>query len=269
MLPHTPWRLKAGCKPAILAQMRRRAEGDTAAHEPCHPLVFANLRCRPRPMRQLILELLPEAAPDLDNFVAGSNGEVIAGLCRWLQPGNGETCLFLWGDAGAGKTHLLRASGAHYIDSAADPALATLAEDDTRSGGRIAIDNVEALDASGQIALFNAFNRLRASGGALLAAGNEPPLRLKLREDLRTRLGSGLMFRVHALTDAEKIAALAAQAKARGLRLPPEAFPYILARAPRDMRSLAAILVALDRLSLEQKRPITLPLLREVLQGPR
>ena len=217
-------------------------------------------------MRQLLLDLLPDAAPSLDNFVAGSNGEVLAGLRRWLLPANGETCLYLWGDGGAGKTHLLRAINAPYVDAAADPGLRTLAEDDTRRGGRLAVDNVEALDADGQIALFNAFNRLRASGGALLAAGNEPPLRLTLREDLRTRLGSGLVFRVHALSDAEKIAALAAQASARGMRLPPESFPYLLARAPRDMRSLAAILVALDRYSLEQQRPITLPLLREVLQ---
>jgi DnaA family protein len=93
-------------------------------------------------------------------------------------------------------------------------------------------------------------------------------LRLALREDLRTRLGSGLICLLAPLSDAEKIAALAAQAQARGLRLPPEAYPYLLARVPRDMRSLAAVLAALDGYSLEHKRPITLPLLREVLQAP-
>ena len=127
---------------------------------------------------------------------------------------------------------------------------------------------MEALSESGQIALFNLFNRLRAAGGRLLAAGNAPPLQLRLREDLRTRLGYGLIHRVQPLTDAEKIAALAAQAEARGLRLPADALDYLLARAPRDMRSLVAFLGALDRYSLEHKRPITLPLLREVLQSP-
>jgi DnaA family protein len=68
------------------------------------------------------------------------------------------------------------------------------------------------------------------------------------------------------LSDAEKLAALAEQARARGLTLPPEALPTFSSRAPRDMRSLSALLVAIDRYSLEQKRPITLPLLREVLQ---
>jgi DnaA family protein len=119
--------------------------------------------------------------------------------------------------------------------------------------------------ASGQIVLFNLINRLRTSGGRLLAAADAPPLRLALREDLRTRLGSGLVYRLQPLSDAEKLAALAEQARARGLVLPPEVFSYLFSRAPRDMRSLTRC-CAIDRYSLEQQRPITLPLLREVLQ---
>ena len=102
----------------------------------------------------------------------------------------------------------------------------------------------------------------------MLTSASQPPLHLALREDLRTRLGSGLIYRLHCLTDGDKIAALTALATTRGLRLPPEALDYLLARAPRDMRSLAALLMALDRYSLEHKRPITLPLLREVLLTP-
>jgi DnaA family protein len=130
------------------------------------------------------------------------------------------------------------------------------------------VDHVETLSETGQIALFNLFNRLRANGGRLLVAATHPPVQLKLREDLRTRLGSGLIYRLQPLTEPEKITALAAQALSRGMRLPAGALDYLLARAPRDMRSLAALLVALDRYSLEHKRPITLPLLRAVLQNP-
>jgi DnaA family protein len=212
-------------------------------------------------MRQLILELLPEAAPGLDNFVAGGNGEALTGLAAWLAPENREPLLMLWGGPGAGKTHLLRASEAHYIDASIDPELAAIGE----LLDFYAIDNVELLGESGQIALFNLFNRLRAAGGRLLVAATVPPLQLKLREDLRTRLGSGLIYRLQPLTDAEKIGAISAQAIARGLRLPPDALNYLFARAPRDMRSLTAFMTALDRYSLEHKRPITLPLLREVL----
>lgn len=217
-------------------------------------------------MRQLILDLLPESPPRLDNFVAGGNSEALTGLAAWLAPESREPSLLLWGDAGAGKTHLLRASEAYYSDAAADPDLAGIEEYDGAPQLLHAVDNVEALSDSGQIALFNLFNRLRASGGRLLTAATLPPRQLALREDLRTRLGSGLIYRLQALTDSEKIEALSAQAMARGLRLPADALGYLLARAPRDMRSLSALLVALDRYSLEHKRAITLPLLREVLQ---
>ena len=213
-------------------------------------------------MRQLILDLLPEAPPSLDNFVTGSNAEALTGLADWLAPTHRESLFLLWGEAGAGKSHLLQASQYAYSDARRDPDLSGVEPQNDCH----AVDHVEALDAAGQIALFNLINRLRARGGRLLAAASAPPMHLALREDLRTRLGSGLVYRLLPLSDAEKLAALSEQARARGLVLPPEAFSYLFSRAPRDMRSLAALLTAIDRYSLEQKRPITLPLLREVLQ---
>lgn len=216
-------------------------------------------------MQQLILDLLPENPPSLANFVPGTNAEALAALAGWLAPACREPSLLLWGETGSGKTHLLHASGAQYFDATETPDLQeTEALGDTAH--HIAIDNVEALSAAGQIALFNLFNRLRAAGGHLLTTASQPPQDLTLREDLRTRLGYGLVFRLSTLTDDEKLTALAAQAASRALRLPTGALDYLLARAPRDMRHLMAVLVALDRYSLEHKRPITLPLLREVLQ---
>ena len=216
-------------------------------------------------MRQLILELIHEAPHRFDNYVAGGNGEALTGLAGWLAPESPEPSLLIWGETAAGKTHLLQASEACYSDALVNPDLTDVAEQ-VNDNSFHAVDHVEALSEIGQIALFNLFNRLRASGGRLLTATQLPPRQLEVREDLRTRLGSGLIYRLHALTDGEKIDALSTQATARGLRLPPDALDYLLARAPRDMRSLAALLVALDRYSLEHKRAITLPLLREVLQ---
>ena len=113
--------------------------------------------------------------------------------------------------------------------------------------------------------MFNLFNRLRAVGGRLLTAADGPPRQLRLREDLRTRLGSGLIYRLHPLSDSEKAAALATQARERALKLTPEAIDYLMRHAPRNMRSLSALIVALDRYTLEHKRAVTLPLLRELL----
>jgi len=217
---------------------------------------------RPKPMRQLTLDLLPESPPTLDNFVAGGNAETVAALTGWLAGARRETSFCLWGDAGSGRSHLLLASGFAYVDAVRDPALAT-----APGSGQLAIDHVEALDETGQIALFNHFNRLKMAAGMLLTAAGRPPAHLALREDLRTRLGSGLIYRLQPLSDTEKAAALAAQARERALKLTPEAIEYLMRHAPRDMRTLSAFIVALDRYTLEHKRAVTLPLLRELLRA--
>lgn len=215
------------------------------------------------PMRQLILDLLPESPPSLDNFVAGGNAQTLALLTEWLAGTRIDTSFCLWGEAGSGRSHLLQASGFAYVDAAHDPALKKVPAAD-----QLAVDHVEMLNETGQIALFNHFNRLKMATGRLLTATNQPPAHLALREDLRTRLGSGLICRLLPLSDAEKAEALAAQARERALKLTPEIIDYLMRHAPRDMRTLSAIIVALDQYTLEQKRAVTLPLLRELLQSP-
>ena len=211
-------------------------------------------------MRQLILDLLPESPPSLDNFVAGGNGEALAAFTGWLAGERSETSFCLWGEAGSGCSHLLLASCFAYINAMRDPALEGVPD-----AAELAVDHVEALNERGQIALFNNFNRLKMSCGMLLTAAGKPPKHLALREDLRTRLGSGLIYRLLPLSDGEKAAALAAQAKERALKLTPEAIDYLMRHAPRDMRTLSTFIVALDRFTLEHKRAVTLPLLRELL----
>ncbi|WP_262358528.1 HdaA/DnaA family protein, partial [Bordetella pertussis] len=103
---------------------------------------------------------------------------------------------------------------------------------------------------------------------ALAVSGDRAPMSLPLREDLRTRLGWDLVFRLDPLSDADKLAALTAQAAERGLQLAPEVINWMLTHHERDIRKLAALLDALDRYSLATGRPITIPLLRAMLADP-
>ena len=62
-----------------------------------------------------------------------------------------------------------------------------------------AVDDCDCLSPAQQIALFNLFNEVRAHPvSALVATGNDAPLALTVREDLRTRLGWGLVFHLAA-----------------------------------------------------------------------
>ncbi|MFC7299060.1 DnaA regulatory inactivator Hda [Herminiimonas aquatilis] len=220
-------------------------------------------------MRQLLLDLPAEKPQTLASFVIGANAELLQLLQRLEQQvpvGLDERFVYLWGDAAAGKTHLLKALAASdtalYIpgDAAAD------AFNYRSSTTLYLIDDSHKLSPDAQIAAFALFNQVREQGGCLLAAGNVAPATLAVREDLRTRFGWGLIYQVHGLSDDEKIAALTHAAAARGLTLSPGVLPYLLNHFARDMRSLSAMLDALDEYSLETKRPITLPLLRELLQ---
>ena len=194
-------------------------------------------------MKQLALGISPPPRPSLDNFVPGANLELVARL-RELQAGKfRESVLYLWGEAGSGKSHLLGACAVLQ-----------------------AVDDVETLDDAAQIALFNRINEARQSGATVLAAGNAPPAQLPLREDLKSRLAWGLVYHLKTLTDDERSAYLRAEAARRGIELADEVIAFLLSRVRRDLRTLTAMLDKLDRFSLETKRPITLPLVREAMK---
>jgi DnaA family protein len=191
-------------------------------------------------MRQRALDISPPPQPTLDNFVPGPNAELIARLREFREGAFPEVVLYVWGEKGSGKSHLMRACDG--------------------------MDDVQTLDEAAQIALFNRINDARQNSGRVLAAGNAPPAQLPLREDLRTRLAWGLVYQVKALTDEERAAYLRGEAARRGIQLKDEVVAFLLTRMRRDLHSLSSILDRLDRFSLESKRPITLPLVREALK---
>lgn len=219
-------------------------------------------------MKQLVLDIRPDAPPTLDNFVVGGNAELVATL-RGITDLAGH--LYLWGPAGSGRSHLLRATLAVAAAAGRTTAYITAAdvgdELPQTPGLLLAVDDVHALAPAAQIALFNAFNRSRPLGQTLLLAGVDAPRNLALREDLRTRIGQSLIFEVRPLDDESRTAILATLAARRGLRLADEVIDFLMRHGRRDLPSLLAVLDALDTASLERKRAVTLPLLREMMQA--
>ena len=220
-------------------------------------------------MRQMLLDLGAEKPQTLDNFVVGQNAELSQLLHQFSHRADGmprERFVYLWAEAGAGKTHLLHALAA---DATARYIPAGAKEHDYLFEDGVTLylmDDCHQLSPDAQIAAFALFNQVKENNALLVSAGDKPPAGLQLREDLRTRLGWGLIYQVHGLTDAEKIAALTQAAHTRGITLSPGVLPYLITHFRRDMRSLSAMLDALDQYSLETQRPITLPLLRSLLQ---
>lgn len=221
-------------------------------------------------MKQLLLDIAPPPAPTLDNFVVGANAELLAALRGVLDGSAGERFVYVWGGAGCGKSHLLAGFVAAAealgmrVGRVAGGEDACRADDLARCDA-VAVDDVLKLDADSQIGLFDLINRLRDGTGLLLVTGPVAPTHLKLRPDLATRLGQCLVYQVRCLSDEDKQQALIAHAQGRGFTLSADVASYLLRKWKRDLPSLMAVLDALDRYSLEVKRPITLPLVRAVL----
>lgn len=222
--------------------------------------------------RQLTLDLGTPPPATFDNFFAAGNHELVTRL-RELEGSLAagpvaDRTFYVWGEPGSGRSHLLHAlvheangracflnPQAPLADFIFDPAITLYA-----------VDDCERLSGAQQIALFNLFNEVRAHpSSALVATGNVAPLGLSVREDLRTRLGWGLVFQLAPLSDEGKAAVLKHAARERGIALADDVPAYLLTHFRRDMPSLMTLLDELDRFSLEQKRAVTLPLLRVML----
>ena len=222
-------------------------------------------------MTQLLLGLTPELAPTLDNFIAGRNTELLSALRHALAGATNERCFYLWGGPGCGRSHLLQAAiGQARVQGQQAICLCGAVPEAgfQETAQAVAVDDVETLGAAGQLALFDLYNRMRESGGLLLVSGAASPAHLALRDDLRTRLGWGLVYQVHTLNDAEKAEALERHAQARGFALPHEVAHYLLRHGRRDLPALLGLLDALDAHCLRLKRAPSVPLLKEVMQHP-
>ncbi|MGZ8289410.1 MAG: DnaA regulatory inactivator Hda [Telluria sp.] len=216
-------------------------------------------------MKQLVLDLGADQAQSLDTFEVGQNAELAHLMHQFAERTSREHFAYLWGEAAAGKTHLLQAlaatPGSRYIAHDAPSAHFVYSADTSL----YLLDDCNLLSGRAQIDAFALFNQIREHGAYMVSTGPVPPAVLHVREDLRTRMGWGLIYQIHGLSDDEKIAALTHAAESRGLTLSASVLPYLLSHFKRDMRSLSTMLDALDQYSLETQRPVTLPLLRDLL----
>ncbi|MBX9676420.1 MAG: DnaA regulatory inactivator Hda [Methylotenera sp.] len=195
-------------------------------------------------MKQLLLDIKPAAPPTLQNFVVGRNAEALSSLQAAVN-GQNPQFIYLWGESGSGKSHLLQACQAI---------------------GASIVDDVHLLSNCAQIDLFNQYNQCKEAGEWMITAGLHAPTQMGLRDDVATRLAWGLVYQLQPLNDMEKATALKQHAFERGMKLPDEVVDYCLRYLRRDLPTLMATLDALDEWSLTMQKPITVPMLRKLLQ---
>lgn len=204
----------------------------------------------------------PEVLPSFENFMAGENEAILSLLKAWLESPE-SAVFFLYGESGAGKTHLLKAAGVFYCDLAENPSLDNLPSFETEK--IVALDNFQKINDTGEQNFFNAFNQ---KAQYFLVAANQPPLHLNLREDVKNRLGTGFIYRLKPLTESQKSAALLKWAKDEGVHLSDSVLHYVLTHSARDMKSLQTLLKKADDFCFAQKRQLSVPLIKQLLENP-
>jgi DnaA-homolog protein len=214
-------------------------------------------------VRQIPLALGPAPLKTFDNFVAGTNAASLALLQTLPQPVGAP--LYLWGPSGSGKTHLLHALGhgrqAGWFDGAT-PAPWSFSD----AWSLIVLDGCEAFDEAQQHAAFTLFIDAASQGTPIAASGSVPPVDLPLRDDLRTRLGSGLVFSIAPLGEADARAVLRREAGWRGILLSDDVVSFLMTRFSRDLKHLMALLDRLDEFALAEHRAVTVPLLKKMFE---
>lgn len=211
-----------------------------------------------------------------DNFCVGDNEHVLSSLRSLLQ-GTGERYIYLWGELGVGRSHLLQAC-CHSLDSVDRSTLYLPVHEHDQFSPDI-IEGMESMDLVcldginaiiGQRlweeAIFHLYNRMQTTSCKLVIAADIVPTRLPcMMPDLRSRLSQGLVLQVRSLQDKQKLEVLQLRSRRRGLELSEEVGLYLLRHYPRNMAVLLEALQRLDEASLIEQRRLTIPFVRSVL----
>lgn len=220
---------------------------------------------------------LPLALPEhstLDNYIFGSN-QALQALLQQQREQRNQPLIYLTSTPGAGRTHLLLgqclAARQHSLQVAYlpcaqytqwHPALfRDLAQLDL-----VALDDIHCLvgQPDWEATLFHLYNQARDQHCQLLvsATTGTRPFRLP---DLRSRLRSGITYRLRPLTDPQHEQLLNQLATRQGLSLPAAVSHYLLQHYTRDTHQFVTLMQHLNQASLSARRPLTVPFVRTQL----
>ncbi|HEX9776047.1 MAG TPA: chromosomal replication initiator protein DnaA [Actinomycetota bacterium] len=226
-----------------------------------------------------------------DNFVIGASNRFphAAALAVSEQPARSYNPLFIYGDAGLGKTHLLHAIGhevrrlyphasVRYVSSeqfmnefilGVREERMPLFRKRYRESDVLLVDDIQFMSGGErtQEEFFHTFNALYNDGRQIVISSDRPPAQIAtLEERLRTRFEMGLITDVQPPDLETRLAILQKKAAAEGLSVPDDVLGYIASRVHNNIRELEGRLIRVVAKASLLNCDITLSLAEEVLK---
>ena len=188
-----------------------------------------------------------------------------------------EPQIYLWGENGTGKTHVLQAIC--HVAQNAGLRMIYLPIAEILSYGAHSLDGLDSLDIvciddihliahkkQWELALFNLINHLRLRNATLVISSQQSPAeKIFDLADLNSRSVWGPVYNLPRLNDSEFKEALSLHAKTSGLQLTDEVINFLLTRKKRDLPILLQAIEKLNQSSLQEQRKITIPFVKKIL----
>ena len=221
-------------------------------------------------MNQLGLPISLNASMLLESFVA--NKELLR-LINQLFLNEKSSEVYIYGASGQGKTHVLQGAvlkaleidkNAVYIDCS-DP-FPDYILDFVDQIDFICFDNVHSILRENQEIFFDLYNRARQAQIFILVSGNTLPSDLEVMKDLKTRLSLAAVYKPEELNDELIMSVIDSQMSQRNLSVNSNVYEYLFKNYSRDLKLLLSTLNDLDKASLQAKKPISIPFVKNFLE---
>ena len=224
--------------------------------------------------KQLTFPWNKDNKSSFDSFYASKLNKHLLSL---LQNNTFKDDLLIFGTKDSGKTYLLQAlcnyfsnqgKSSFYLPMKQAKELSVDILESLENMELVCIDGIESIVGNKvwEIGLFNLINRSLNSENRLIftSSKNIDVMNFELK-DLDSRLRKIQSHELYALADDEILSALKHIANLRSIELGSKEAQYLLTYANRNISDLVQILESLDQLSMEMKRKITIPLIKEVI----
>ena len=205
------------------------------------------------------------------NFIGDTNQEVVEFLAHLFSQSL-SSVVYIYGGKSCGKTHLLQGSAFEALDRSQRVVYLDFEQDmpdgimnDLEVNDWVCIDNVRCLDDAQQQELFDLYNRVANTSTKLIISDSVLPNELDLLKDLKTRLSLATIFCLEALDDETKKNIIQQQMNEQNLKIDRKVYDYLFKHYSRDLADLLSAIDQLDKISLQQKNKITIPLIKQVL----